>query len=97
MSVIVKGLDLPAYKEGYKNRYVCLLVLNPDGTTDLYVADKKYPVSTVPTPHGRLIDVEGIWILPESFRVDCLLGTAVFLTREEAEQALKESKENPGG
>ena len=58
MSVIVKGLDLPAYKEGYKNRYVCLLVQNSDGTTDLYVADKKYPVSTVPTPHGRLIDAE---------------------------------------
>ena len=58
MSVIVKGLDLPAYKEGYKNRYVCLLVLNPDGTTDLYVADKKYPVSTIPTPHGRLIDAD---------------------------------------
>ena len=56
MSVIVKGLDLPAYKEGYKNRYVCLLVQNSDGITDLYVADKKYPVSTVPTPHGRLID-----------------------------------------
>ena len=58
MSVIVKGLDLPAYKEGYKNRYVCLLVQNSDGITDLYVADKKYPVSTVPTPHGRLIDAE---------------------------------------
>ena len=31
-----------------------------------------------------------IWIRPEEFGMDCLLENMAFLTREEAEQALKE-------
>ena len=35
-----------------------------------------------------------IWIRPEEFGMDCLLENMAFLTREAAEQALKEREEN---
>ena len=35
-----------------------------------------------------------IWIRPEKFGMDCLLENMAFLTREEAEQALKEREGN---
>lgn len=65
MSLLVKGMDMP---KDYKHRDVTLDRTTDDGTLWLSVYDfdseamnysyRSYPLSEIPTPHGRLIDAD---------------------------------------
>lgn len=77
MSILIKGVDMP------KN---CVLCFYRDNFHNYcpYESNKERdcPLIEVPTPHGRLIDADALQF-----------GADVFLTREEAEEALKGAEE----
>lgn len=66
MSIYVEGFELPNYNEkmfkGDPMGYICYLYVNSDGTADLEIKGKDYPVKNVPAPHGRLIDADKLSI-----------------------------------
>lgn len=55
----------------------------------VYIALNGYGVLKDTVKEFRITS-KRIWIRPEKFGMDCLLENMAFLTREEAEQALKE-------
>ena len=55
----------------------------------VYIALNEYGVLKDTVKEFRITS-KRIWIRPEKFGMDCLLENMAFLTREEAEQALKE-------
>ena len=59
----------------------------------VYIALNEYGVLKDTVKEFRITS-KRIWIRPEKFGMDCLLENMAFLTREEAEQALKEREEN---
>ena len=73
MSLIIKGLRLPKHADvnGEKDTaYKCLILAHSDNSVELVIDTafaspydnghniQRYPLSEIPTPHGRLIDAE---------------------------------------
>lgn len=63
MSLFIKGMNMPEYRDiygnGVGNVHILMLSVNKDGSAFVYCNDsnKEYcTVSEIPTPHGRLID-----------------------------------------
>ena len=77
MSLIIKGMNLPKHSatSGEKDTaYRCVVLAHPDNTVELVIDTEfaspydnghnvqRYPLTEVPTPHGRLIDAEKLLI-----------------------------------
>ena len=75
MSLIIKGMKLPqhAAANGEKDTaYKCVILVHPDNSVELVIDSKfaslydnghniqRYPLTELPTPHGRLIDADKI-------------------------------------
>lgn len=75
MSVIIKGMKLPQHAavNGEKDTaYKCVILAHPDNSVELVIDTKfasaydnghniqRYPITEIPTPHGRLIDADEI-------------------------------------
>ena len=75
MSLIIKGMKLPqhAAANGEKDTaYKCVILVHPDNSVELVIDSKfaslydnghniqRYPLTELPTPHGRLIDADEI-------------------------------------
>ena len=73
MSVIIKGMKLPQHAavNGEKDTaYKCVILAHPDNSVELVIDTKfasaydnghniqRYPITEIPTPHGRLIDAD---------------------------------------
>ena len=73
MSLIIKGMEMPQHLavNGEKDTiYKCVVLVHPDNTVELVIDTKfaspydnghniqRYPITEIPTPHGRLIDVD---------------------------------------
>lgn len=74
-SVLIKGLKLPKHAtvNGEKDTvYKCVILAHPDNTAELVIDSKfasaydnghniqRYPLTEIPTPHGRLIDADAL-------------------------------------
>lgn len=62
MSVIIKGMKMPEYRDVFGDKrgcvYLLMLTVNNDGTAFMQFNDVDggfYQVKEIPTPHGRLI------------------------------------------
>ena len=73
MSLIIKGMRLPKHADvnGEKDTaYKCLILAHSDNSVELVIDTafaspydnghniQRYPLSEIPTPHGRLIDAD---------------------------------------
>lgn len=73
MSLIIKGMKLPQHAavNGEKDTaYKCVILAHPDNSVELVIDTKfasaydnghniqRYPITEIPTPHGRLIDAD---------------------------------------
>ena len=73
MSLIINGMSLPKHSavNGEKDTaYRCVVLAHPDNTVELVIDTQfaspygndhnvqRYPLSELPTPHGRLIDAD---------------------------------------
>ena len=73
MSLIIKDMKLPqhAAANGEKDTaYKCVILAHPDNSVELVIDTKfasaydnghniqRYPITEIPTPHGRLIDAD---------------------------------------
>ena len=73
MSLIIKGMSLPKHADvnGEKDTaYKCLILAHSDNSVELVIDTafaspydnghniQRYPLSEIPTPHGRLIDAD---------------------------------------
>ena len=73
MSLIIKGICLPKHAavNGEKDTvYRCIVLAHPDNSVELVIDTKfasaydnghniqRYPITEIPTPHGRLIDAD---------------------------------------
>ena len=75
MSLIINGMSLPKHSavNGKKDTaYRCVVLAHPDNTVELVIDTEfsspydnghniqRYPLTEVPTPHGRLIDADAL-------------------------------------
>lgn len=75
MSLIINGMSLPKHSavNGKKDTaYRCVVLAHPDNTVELVIDTEfsspydnghnvqRYPLTEVPTPHGRLIDADNL-------------------------------------
>ena len=75
MSVLIKGMEMPKHVSvnGEKDTaYKCVILAHPDNSVELVIDIKyasaydnghniqRYPLTELPTPHGRLIDADEI-------------------------------------
>ena len=75
MSLIIKGMNLPQHAavSGDKDTaYRCIILAHPDNSVELVIDTefataydnghniKRYPITEIPTPHGRLIDADDL-------------------------------------
>ena len=75
MSLIINGMSLPKHSavNGEKDTaYRCVVLAHPDNTVELVIDTEfaspydnghniqRYPLTELPTPHGRLIDADNI-------------------------------------
>lgn len=75
MSVLIKGMEMPQHAavNGEKDTaYKCVILAHPDNSVELVIDTKfasaydnghniqRYPITEIPTPHGRLIDADEI-------------------------------------
>lgn len=73
MSLIIKGMSLPkhaAVKGEKDTAYKCLILAHSDNSVELVIDTafaspydnghniQRYPLTEIPTPHGRLIDAD---------------------------------------
>ena len=73
MSVLIKGMEMPKHAavNGEKDTaYRCVILAHPDNSVELVIDTKfasaydnghniqRYPITEIPTPHGRLIDAD---------------------------------------
>ena len=73
MSLIINGMSLPKHADvnGEKvTAYKCVILAHPDNSVELVIDTKfasaydnghniqRYPLTEIPTPHGRLIDAD---------------------------------------
>ena len=62
MSLLINGMNVPRNKGLF---YDLLLSLSFDGSGEIFFNGKSYPITEIPTPHGRLIDADAIMDLLE--------------------------------
>lgn len=55
MSLLINDMDMPKNKGLF---YDLLLSLSFDGSGEIFFNGKSYPITEIPTPHGRLIDAD---------------------------------------
>ena len=75
MSLLIKGMKLPKHAavSGEKDTaYKCVILAHPDNSVELVIDSKfasaydnghniqRYPITEIPTPHGRLIDADDL-------------------------------------
>ena len=75
MSLIINGMNLPKHSavNGEKDTaYRCVVLAHPDNTVELVIDTQfaspygndhnvqRYPLTEIPTPHGRLIDADSL-------------------------------------
>ena len=75
MSLIIKGMSLPRHANcnGKKDTaYRCIILAHPDNSVELVIDTEftstydnghniqRYPLTEIPTPHGRLIDADAL-------------------------------------
>lgn len=75
MSVLIKGMEMPKHAavNGEKDTaYKCVILAHPDNSVELVIDTKfasaydnghniqRYPITEIPTPHGRLIDADAL-------------------------------------
>ena len=75
MSLIIKGMEMPKHAavNGEKDTaYKCVILAHPDNSVELVIDVKfasaydnghniqRYPITEIPTPHGRLIDADDL-------------------------------------
>ena len=75
MSVLIKGMEMPkhaAFNGEKDTAYKCVILAHPDNSVELVIDSKfaslydnghniqRYPLTELPTPHGRLIDADEI-------------------------------------
>lgn len=75
MSLIIKGMSLPKHADvnGEKDTaYKCLILAHSDNSVELVIDTafaspydnghniQRYPITEIPTPHGRLIDADDL-------------------------------------
>ena len=75
MSLIIKGMSLPKHADvnGEKDTaYKCLILAHSDNSVELVIDTafaspydnghniQRYPITEIPTPHGRLIDADAL-------------------------------------
>ena len=80
MSLIINGMSLPKHSavNGEKDTaYRCVVLAHPDNTVELVIDTEfaspydnghniqRYPLSELPTPHGRLIDADRLFSIVE--------------------------------
>lgn len=73
MSVLIKGMEMPKHVavNGEKDTaYKCVILAHPNNSVELVIDIKfasaydnghniqRYPITEIPTPHGRLIDAD---------------------------------------
>lgn len=73
MSILIKGMEMPKHAavDGEKDTvYKCAVLAHPDNTVELVIDEifvtpyynghdiQHYPLTEIPTPHGRLIDAD---------------------------------------
>ena len=73
MSVLIKGMEMPQHAavNGEKDTaYKCVILAHSDNSVELVIDTKfasaydnghniqRYPITEIPTPHGRLIDAD---------------------------------------
>ena len=73
MSILIKDMKLPQHEavNGEKDTaYKCVILAHPDNSVELVIDTKfasaydnghniqRYPITEIPTPHGRLIDAD---------------------------------------
>lgn len=59
MSLLIKGMDMPRNKGLF---YDLLLSLSLDGSGEIFFNGKSYPITEIPSSHGRLIDADKLSI-----------------------------------
>ena len=82
MSVIIKGMKLPQHADvnGEKDTaYKCVILAHPDNSVELVIDTEFaspydnghniqcYPLTEIPTPHGRLIDADRLKSMMEQY------------------------------
>ena len=75
MSVLIKGMEMPKHVSvnGEKDTaYKCVILAHPDNSVELVIDIKyastydnghnnqRYPLTEIPSPHGRLIDADAL-------------------------------------
>ncbi|MEE0874143.1 MAG: hypothetical protein UIH27_11880 [Ruminococcus sp.] len=75
MSILIKGLKLPKHSATIGDKptvYKCAVLAHPDNTVELVIDERyaspydnghniqRYPLTEIPTPHGRLIDADDL-------------------------------------
>lgn len=76
MSVLIKGMGIPKHAavNGEKDTaYKCVILAHPNNSVELVIDIKfasaydnghniqRYPITEIPTPHGRLIDADELF------------------------------------
>lgn len=74
--MIIKGMEMPQHAavNGEKDTaYKCIILSHPDSSVELVIDSKfaspydnghniqRYPLTEIPTPHGRLIDADDLY------------------------------------
>ena len=108
MSVIIKGMSLPKHADvnGEKDTaYKCLILAHSDNSVELVIDTafaspydnghniQRYPLSEIPTPHGRLIDadelethVDNWWDIGEYVFADTIRNADTIIEAEVSEE-----------
>ncbi|MBQ5687989.1 MAG: hypothetical protein IIV23_09815 [Ruminococcus sp.] len=108
MSLIIKGLRLPKHADvnGEKDTaYKCLILAHSDNSVELVIDTafaspydnghniQRYPLSEIPTPHGRLIDadelethVDNWWDIGEYVFADTIRNADTIIEAEVSEE-----------
>lgn len=75
MSILIKGMEMPKHAavDGEKDTvYKCAVLAHPDNTVELVIDGifvtpyynghdiQHYPLTEIPTPHGKLIDADAL-------------------------------------
>lgn len=75
MSLIIKGMSLPKHADVHGEKdtaYKCVILAHSDNSVELVIDTafaspydnghniQRYPLTEIPTPHGRLIDADAL-------------------------------------
>lgn len=76
MSVLIKGMEMPKHVFVNREKdtaYKCVILAHPDNSVELVIDTafassydnghniQRYPITEIPTPHGRLIDADRLF------------------------------------